>query len=303
MKQQLRIGSNPIRINATAFNRAYLLVQGVGASTLVNTDFALANIRTQIELSQAGVKDSSAFNGVGPFIKGLLDKLNPSAWTNHGLANNGQTLRGVLNDGSTTACTFTIPLLDGGYILKGDDYVNFNIDILPAFFTANTTASSSVYLITEEGNGITQTDINLPVYEPITTDKQSPSFSYDGVSEIALINAVNNYTLATNPFQSVDVRSQYVNDRFDEQTLSARRLENIIQTAVNGCSKVYYVEPSALWDVQIGLSINNTLVTSGSQFLYIRKCLTSSNLVKRAMAHEEKVVRLNLKHRGVYSKK
>jgi hypothetical protein len=239
--------------------------------------------------------------GLGDVYKrqGLLDKLNPNAWTDNGLATNGQSVRGVLNAGSTTTSTFTIPLLDGGYILKGDDYININIDVLPAFYSANSTAGSSIYLVTEEGNGITQTDINLPIYEPITTDKQSPAYYYDGVSEIALINAVNNYTLATNPFQSVDVRSQYVNERFDSDTLSARRYDTLIQTATNGCSKIYYVEPSALWDVQLGLSINNTLVTSGSQFLYVRKVLTSPNLVRRAIQHENKVVTQNMKHRGV----
>ena len=37
MKQQLRIGSNPIVISGQSFGRAYLLVQGVGAAALVNT--------------------------------------------------------------------------------------------------------------------------------------------------------------------------------------------------------------------------------------------------------------------------
>ena len=299
MKQQLRIGSNPIVISGQSFGRAYLLVQGVGASTLVNTDFVLPNLRTQIEICQAGIKDTTAFNGVGPFIRGLLESQKPSTWTDSGLANNGQSLRGVLIDGSTTACTFQIPLLENGYILKGDDYISFNIDILPAFYTANTTAGSSIYLITEEANGIVQTDVNMPVYEPITTDKQSPAFTYDACSEIYLINAVNNYTLATDPFQSIDVRTQYVAERFDQQTLTARRYFNENITAVQGCSKVFAVEPSALWDVQVGIAVNTSLVTAGSQFLYISKVLTSPQLVRRAVAHQQKVVKTNLKYRGV----
>ena len=204
MKQQLRIGSNPIVLSGTSFGRAYLLVQGVGAAAITNTDFDLNYLRTQIEISQAGIKDSTAFNAVGPVTRAINELPFTTSSTstvtfgqpNWHVSSNGQTLGGVNTDvASGLTSVFYIPLLEGGYILKGDDYIRFNIDVLPTFFSANVTAGSSVYLVTEEANGIVQTDVNIPVYEPITTDKQSPAFSYDSVSVCQFLNAALNFYL------------------------------------------------------------------------------------------------------------
>lgn len=299
MKQQLRIGSNSINVKGQSFGRAYLLIQGVGTSTLVNTDFLLSNLRIRIDLAQADVKDSTSFNAVGPLAKGVFDYANGSYFTDLGLANNGQSLRGKLLAGSTTQCTFAIPLLDGGYILRGEDSINFIIDVLPTFFTANSTNASSVNLVIESANDIQQTDINLPVYEPITNDRQSPAYTYDACSEIALINAVANYTFATEPFTSIDVRSKHVNDSFDMYTLSDKRLDDIDQTAIFGSSKIFYVEPSTLEQVQCNLNITTANVTIGSQFLYVRKTLMSTQLSARSIAHQNKIESRKLNSRGI----
>jgi hypothetical protein len=310
MKQQLRIGSNPITIQGQSFGRAYLLVQGVGAAAIVNTDFSLPNLRVQLEITQAGVKDSTAFNAVGPFTRLLLEKpfSNIAATPtqpDYNVATTGQSLGGCKVNTAGTQTVFAIPLLEGGYILKGDDFIRFNIDILPAFYSANVTAGSSVYLVTEEANGIVQADINMPVYEPITTDKQSPAFTYDSVSECAFLNAVepnaDGWNNATDPLQSVDFRSSYVNEQFDINTLYGVNLQKLANPLTNS-HPIYYVEPSALWDCQIGLAINVTNVTIGSQFLYVRKVLTSATLVQRAQAQENKIVKSSLKNRGVYAR-
>lgn len=302
MKQQLRIGSNSVSVKGQSFGRAYLLIQGVGAAALVNTDFLLSNLRIRIDLAQADVKDSTSFNAVGPLAKGVFDYANGSYFTDLGLANNGQSLRGKLLAGSTTQCTFAIPLLDGGYILRGEDNINFIIDVLPTFFTANSTNASSVNLVIESANDIEQTDINLPVYEPITNDRQSPAYTYDACSEIALINAIANYTFATEPFTSIDVRSKHVNDSFDMYTLSDKRLDDIDQTAIFGSSKIFYVEPSTLEQVQCNLNITTANVTIGSQFLYVRKTLMSSQLSARSIAHQNKIQSRKLNSRGISPK-
>lgn len=308
MKQQLRIGSNPIVLSGTSFGRAYLLVQGVGAAAITTTDFNLNYLRTQIEIAQAGIKDSTAFNAVGPVTRALNElpyTLGQSGgtgrpdWT---VAANGQTLGGVHTVSTSLTSVFYVPLLDGGYSLKGDDYIRFNIDILPTFFSANVTAGSSVYLVTEEANGIVQTDVNIPVYEPITTDKQSPAFSYDAVSVCEFLNAVEtaagSWEYTTDPLQAVDFRSQFVTEQFDVQTLYAKNLVSAANPLTNSHT-IYSVEPSALWDAYIGLAINTTNVTIGSQFLYVSKVLTGSSLLNRAVAHEEKIFKTNLKMRGV----
>jgi hypothetical protein len=313
MKQQLRIGSNPITLQGTSFGRAYLLVQGVGSSTILNTDFSLQYLRTQIEISQAGVKDSTAFNAVGPVTR-AINELNyttgPGDFAqgynpNWQIDANGQTLAGVATSTTGNTTVFYIPLLEGGYILKGDDYIRFNIDVLPTFFSSNVTSGSSVYLVTEEANGIVQADINIPVYEPITTDKQSPSFTYDSVSEVAFLNAfetsVQGWNYLSDPLQAVDFRSQYVTEQFDIQTLYAKNLYQNSNPLTNSHA-IYYVEPSALWDVQIGLAINTSNVTIGSQFLYVRKVLTGAALVQRAAMQEAKITKTSLRKRGVITK-
>ena len=302
MKQQLRIGSNSVSVKGQAFGRAYLLIQGVGTAALTNADFLLSNLRIRIDLAQADVKDSTSFNAVGPLAKGVLDYANGSYFTDLGLAPTGQTLRGKLLAGSTTQSTFTVPLLDGGYILRGEDNINFIIDVLPTFFSANSTNASSVNLVIESANDIEQTDINLPVYEPITNDRQSPAYTYDACSEIALINAVANYTFATEPFTSIDVRSKHVNDSFDMYTLSEKRLDDIDQTAIFGSSKIFYVEPSTLEQVQCNLNITTANVTIGSQFLYVRKTLISTQLSARSIAHQNKIESRKLNSRGISPK-
>jgi hypothetical protein len=299
MKQQLRTGSNSILVKGQSFGRAYLLIQGVGAGNLVAADFSLANLRIRIDLNQADLKDSTSFNAVGPVAKGVLDYANPSFATDMGFSANGQTCRGKLLPNSTTQSTFSVPLLDGGYILRGEDSINFIIEILPGFYTTNSSASSSVNLVIESANSIEQIDINLPVYEPITNDRQSPAYTYDACSEIALINSVVPFSFSAEPFTSIDVRSKHVNDSFDSLTLADKRLDDIPQTALIGSSKIFYVEPDTLEQVQCNLNITTGNVTIGSQFLYVRKTLMSSQLTARSISHQNKIESRKLNSRGI----
>lgn len=298
MKVQLRSGNNPISLKGQSFQSAYLLIEGVGASALANTDFTLTNLRTTINLTQAGVNGSTSFNSVGPAAKHLLDSKDPSAWTNFSWNTNGTQARGILRGGTTTQCTIKIPVLEGGYILRGDDCCDLNIEVLTGLFSANVSANSYVYLVTEEANGIIQTDINLPRYEPIDNSRQQVSFSYDGTSEIYLINTAA-YSATTNPFTSVEVRSAYVNDRFDAGTLDGLRYTRIAQTANQGCAILYSVEPNALYDVQVNSSINTSLVTTGAQFIYSNMVLSGRALIARAASHATKIQKRNLVKRGL----
>ena len=302
MKQQLRIGTNSINLKGQAFGQAYLLVQGVGTAALTNVDFLLANLRIRIDLQQSNLKDSTSFNAVGPLHKGAIDYQNPAYLTDLGLAVNGQTLRGKLLTGSTTQSSFTIPLLNGGYILRDEDYINFVIEVLPSFFSANSSNASSVNLVIEADNDIEQADVNLPVYEPITTDRQSPAFSYDSCSEVSLINAVTNYTFATDPFSSIEVRSKHLADTLDSFTLFDKRVNQSTQTAINGSTVVYRLEPSTIDSVQVNLNVVTANVVSGSQFLFISKTLFSPILAVKAIAHSEKVQSRKMMVRGITQK-
>jgi len=300
MKQQLRVGSNSIKIQGQSFGKAYLLIQGVAPTTLVAADFNLTNLRIRIDLNQADIKESTSFNAVGPVAKSCFDAVHPSFITDMSFGTTGQTCRGKLLYGSTAASTFRVPLLDGGYILRGDDNINFVIDILPNFLTTNSNLST-VNLVIESANDIEQIDINLPVYEPITTDRQSPAYSYDACSEIMLVNAINgsNYSFSGDPFNSIDIRSKHVSDYFDSNTLADKRCFDTDQSANLGTSLIYDVEPSTLENVSANLSINTSGVTAGSQFLYVRRTFFSSQVSARSISHQNKVSSRKLSSRGI----
>lgn len=302
MKQQLRIGTNTINLKGQSFGTAYLLVQGVGTAALTNTDFALANLRIRIDLSQSNIKDSTSFNAVGPTFKGGVEYQHPSMLTDLGFAATGQTLRGKLLTGSTTQSVFTVPLLSGGYILNDDDQISFVIEVLPSFFTANSSNASSVNLVIEADNDIQQVDVNLPVYEPITTDRQSPAYYYDSVSEIVLINTNTAYSFANDPFNSIEVRSKHVSDTLDIFTLFDKRIYKSTQQLANGTTHIYDFEPSTIDNVQINLNVVTANVISGSQFLYVRKTLMSTTLAVKSLLHSEKISARKLIARGVTEK-
>jgi len=297
MKVQLRSGNNPLTLKGVSFDKCYLLIEGQGASALTNADFNLTQLRATLNIKQAGVEGSTSFNAVGPVIKGLLDMKDPSAWTNYSFAASGTTCRGALRGGTTTQSTIRVPLLEGGIILRGDDCIDLNIEVL-SIFNANSQANSYVYLVTEEANGIVQTDINLPRYEPIDNSRQQVSFTYDGASEIYLLNS-GAYSATTNPFTSVEVRSAYVNDRFDAATLDGFRPVRIAQTANQGCSILYSVEPAALYDVTVNASINTANVTTGANFVYVNTVLTGKYLASRGLAQAVKIQKRNLQKRGI----
>ena len=298
MKVQLRSGNNPLTLKGQSFDRMYLLIEGVGAAALTSADFNLVNLRSTITVKQAGVEGTTSFNAVGPVAKSLLDSKDPSSWTNNGFVAGGTTCRGILRGGTVTQSTIMVPLLEGGYILRGEDCIDLNIEVLTGLFSANSLANSYVYLVTEEANGIVQTDINLPRYEPIDNSRQQVSFSYDGVSEVYFINTAT-YSATANPLTSIEVRSSYVNDRFDAATLDGLRPYRIAQTANQGNSKIYAVEPNALYDVQINASITTTAVTAGANFLYVNTVLTGKYLTVRGITQAQKIQKRNLSKRGL----
>ena len=297
MKVQLRSGNNPLSLKGISFDKAYLLIEGQGAAALTNADFNLTQLRATLNIKQAGVEGSTSFNAVGPVIKNLVDAKDPSTYANYTFAASGTTCRGALRGGTTTQSTIIVPLLEGGYILRGDDCIDLNIEVL-SIFNANSQANSYVYLVTEEANGIVQTDINLPRYEPIDNSRQQVSFTYDGASEIYFLNSAP-YSATTNPLTSIEVRTAYVNDRFDAGTLDGIRPLRIAATANQGNNKLYAVEPAALYDVTINASINTANVTTGANFIYINTVLTGKYLAARGLAQSVKIQKRNLAKRGI----
>ena len=299
MKTQLRIGSDQKTITSMSFKRAYLLIQKVPnvAGTSSSLDLDLTKLRSSIDISQAGVKDSSSFDAVAPTVLGALKSANSTALASIGFDSGGLSCEGV-ESSSNTLFTLEVPLLCGGYIFKGDDTVTFNIDIIPGFFSSDCDNGSSVYLVIEPDSDITQIDINLPVYYPITQDKNSPSFNEKACSEVYLLDSAR-YKFNTCPFQSIEIKSQYVNDRFDSVTMEQKRYKDLNQVGVHGNSVLSSVEPSSLTDVELNLGVNVSNVVTGAQFCYVSRVVTSTTMLKRAIVHNKKVASRKAMRRGL----
>lgn len=301
MKVQLRSGNNPITLKGISFQEAYLLIEVVGDDILGNNSVDLTQLRTTINLQQAGLQASTSFNAVGPAFKHLMDSPNSTSLTDCGWEiTTGTTCRGFLRGNTSYLATVKVPILQGGYILRGDDCCDLNIEVLSRLFSDNTSSNSYVYLVTEEANGIVQTDINLPRYEPIDNSRQQVSYSYDGASEIYIINAApREYDPSTAAFTSVEVRSAYVTDRFDSATIDGLVPTRVASTKAFGSVPLYKVEPNALYDVQINASINTPNVITGAQFIYVNTVISGRTLVARAAAHSAKIQKRNLVKRGL----
>jgi hypothetical protein len=299
MKTQLRIGSDQKTLSAISFKRAYLLIQKIPnvPGTSSNLDLDLTKLRCSIDIQQGNVKDSTSFDAVAPTVLGALRSANSTALTSIGFNPSGLTCQGVASS-SNTLFTLEVPLLHGGYIVKAEDKITFNIDIIPGFFSSDCDASSSVYLVIEPDSDIQQIDVNLPVYYPITQDKNSPSYNEKQVSEVYLIDSAR-YTYATAPFQSIEVKSSYVNDRFDTVTLEQKRFHDLNQVGVHGNSLISNVEPSSLCDVELNLGVNTSNVVTGAQFCYVSRCVTSAEITNRAIRHNKKVSMRKAQRRGL----
>jgi hypothetical protein len=296
MKIQLRQGSESHTIKAQSFKRAYLLIQSVGNTVLdapTDLDVNLSKINITLELFQGNQLYTSSFNGVAPVALGAMKQRAFESVRSLDFAANGLSCRGQVIQPNTSTEVYLnnvfIPLLWGGYNIKEDDYFKVIVNTNPGFFGGDNTNASSFYLVTEESTDVNQVDVNIPYYYPITIDKTNPQFSEAACSEIYTINTAP-YTFATQPFQSVEIRSKYVNDRFDNYTLETKtREDGEGRTYDLGSNLIYNVEPSTLEDVQINLDINTAVVTNGAQWLFVSRTGYSTILLEKAADREIKI--------------
>ena len=308
MKQQLRVGSESIKIVNRNFGRAYLLFQIVADTSIAaddTTNLDLTKVRISIDLKQGGVRETSSFNAVGPIGLGRLKTISAN-YTN---ALNIDTATGVTcqgafigdNGAGVNYRNVQVPLLWGGYSLKADDYITFNIDQIPGLYNATCATSSTAYLVIEDSHNVIQTDINLPYYYPITADKNSPSFTLKSASEIMLLSNTIQTILPNSVFTSCEIRSKTINDRFDLYTLAQLRYDKAVDLSavLYEATNIYNVEPSALTDVQVDLGINTNAVIDGAQFLFCSKVLFVQEMAQRAMVKFNKIQERNQELRGL----
>jgi hypothetical protein len=308
MKQQLRLGSESIKVVNKSFGRAYILFQLVadtGAGVDDSTNIDLSKVRISIDLKQGGVRETSSFNAVAPVGLGRLKTIS----SNFSNAVNIDTASGVTcqgqyigdDGGAINYRNVQVPLLWNGYNLSADDCITFNIDQIPGLYNTACATASTAYLVIEEANDVVQTDINLPYYYPITADKNSPSFTVKGASEVMIISNTLKPNFQDSIFTALEIRSGSVNDRFDLYTLAQLRYDRAIDLSspLYESTNVYNVEPSALNDVQVDLAVNTTSVVDGAQFLFISKVLFAGEMAYRALAKTSEIQNKKLKLRGL----
>lgn len=307
MKQQLRLGSESIPVRNKSFGRAYILFQLVADSTIQDdtTNLDLSKVRISIDLKQGGIRETSSFNAVAPVGLERLKGIS-SNYSNALLIDNttGVTCQGayIADDGANIVYrNVKVPLLWGGYNLSADDVITFNIDQIPGLYNAGCSASSTAYLVIEEAHDVIQADINLPFYYPITADKNSPSYTLKGASEIMIVSNTLKGTLAQSIFNSAEIRSKSVNDRFDLYSLAQLRYDRQVDLSspLYESVNLYNVEPSALSDVQVDLSINTTSVVDGAQFLFVSKVLFNEEIATRALSKSYSINLAKQKMRGL----
>ena len=297
MKIQLRQGSESHTIKAQSFKRAYLLIQSVG-NTVTDAptpqDINLSKINITLELFQGNELYTSSFNGVAPVAIGAMKQRAFESVSSLDFDTNGLSCRGQVIQPNTATQVYLnnvfIPLLWGGYNIKDGDYFKVIVNTNPGFFGGDNTNASSFYLVTEESTDVNQIDVNIPYYYPITIDKTNPQFSERACSEIYLVNTASPYRFSTQPFQSVEIRSKFVNDRFDNYTLETKSREEGEGRAFDlGSNVIYNVEPSTLEDVQINLDINTANVVNGAQWLFVSRTGYSTILLEKAAERELKI--------------
>lgn len=307
MKRQLRNdGSEAVLIQGSTFKKMYLQITTVGTGYVVPTskDIDLTKIRIGLQLNQHGKDISSSFNAVGPTALGTLKNKNFFGADNVGFDVNGLTCSGKqlqATDGSTINFQnlLVIPILFNGMSLTDSDSLTVQVDLLSGLFAlGNATDDSKVYLVTEEGADVEQLDLELPVFYPLTIDKQSPAFNEESVSEIAIVSSCPSVSTLDFPINAIDVKSLYVNERFDYVTLRSKQIIDQFELASNNVS-ICDSHPSTLDKVEINLDVDTTKLHTGNEFLYVMRSKHNAKLANRAINHRRKVTNMKAKTRGL----
>lgn len=309
MKRQIRNnGSEVVQIKGTSFKKLYLQIVTVGPDDTTapsNKDIDLTRIRIGLELTQHGQSMSSSFNAVGPTALGVLKNKDVYGMNNVGFnptigtTCSGYTIQDV-GSGLPFQNLLVIPILYNGMTLTEDDCLEVKIDLLTGLFSSgNATDDSKVYLVTEEGSDVEQLDLQLPVFYPLTVDKQSPAFNENAVSEVAILSSWSDGDSREFAIQNVDLKSQYVNERYDQVTLYAKQ---IIETPsfVDGFNVLINNSfPSTLDKFELNLDVDTSKLHNGCEFVYVLRAKHNARLASRALTHRAKVGKRKALARGL----
>lgn len=312
MKRQIRTnGSESVVIENSTFSRLYLQVNAIGRNNEVsasNKTIDLTRIRISYELTQKGKTTTSSHNLVGPVA---LSSLKNRQYDYFGSIEidptTGTTCKGRVieagGDGFPVQTLLTVPLLDGGIRLTGDDKLIINIDCLSNLFSADFDANGKVYMCTEQSVDTNQFDMCLPVFYPLTFDKQSPNFNEPAVNEICVLSTQVNggdESLLHNAVQNIDVKSSFYSERFDLLQLRSKQSLDTPQQETNNFG-VFFGGLSTLDNVEIALDVDVQQLMSGTDFLYIKRAVFNPHVTVEGISHDNKVSANKVINRGVGS--
>lgn len=304
MKRQIRNnGTESIKLVGTTFKKLYLQVVTVVPSVdgISPKDIDLTKLRIALTLNQHGKQISSSFNGVGPTLLGALKNADVDGFGVIGMDASGTACGGTLvsDDSTTMNGLLTIPILYNGLSLTDDDCLEIDIELLNGLFgLGNATDDSKVYLVTEEGLDVEQLDLQLPVYYPVTADKQSPAFNEESVSEIAILSGLQLTNNADWAYHSLEYKSLYANERFDQITLRAKQIIDTPQKEGNSVM-IHRNSGSTLDRCEVNLDVDTSKLITGSEFLYVMRAKHNAKLASRALSHRSKVSQRKASMRGL----
>jgi hypothetical protein len=274
MKRQIRLNSTEsFVLEQQSFESMYILLEGFFGATSPNNSFIdLSKLRITLTAEQSGSRINSSFNAVGPVLLNAVKTLEYNYVEAVQMAPTAPTCKGI--EIGQTKTQVIVPILDSGFVLGPGDSLRVDVDTLNGLFntTFDVNQASKCYLITEESTDVTQMDLTLPVYYPITNEKQSPAFSEKSLSEIVLLSVgtVDRNFLDNNCFNNVDISSKFYSQSYDASTLLARTFINTVNDEGYNLP-VLGVYPSTIEDVNINLDIITSNVITGLQFLYIKR--------------------------------
>lgn len=299
MRQQLRNNGNekyPFRNQS--LRRVYLLIHTVNDAVNTapsTTDIDLSKIRIDMTLSQNGKSLSTSFNAIAPVVRGALFDKSSGSVSDIGFASGGTTCSGIkvlTETASVKAESYVIvPLIHTGINLKGDDLLDIQIQLNQGHFSTAVDSDSKIYLISEVGTDIVQMDMELPQYIPLTADKQQVKFDFPACSEIALLDSGTSAEKSANAITSIEVKSRHFSETYDALQVIANNQMDLVGTPTERFNNfiIANVNPSALIDTHINLSIDTSLITTNNQYLYVNEVAFNTQLVKRGWDLSRKI--------------
>lgn len=298
MKMQIRgVGRDSQKFEDQNLKRLYFLVdciQDVANTAPATTNIDLSKLQISMKLNQLGMEMTSSFNAIAPPIVGAqlygyqsVDALN---YDSSGITCAGVTVVPA-SSGVKARTLLVIPLIFNPLILKDDDFLSLDFEIMSGFFSSDCDTDSKVYIVSEDGTDLHQMDMQLPVYQSLNNVSPSQQFSFSAINSMCLIDSGGTDVITDTPIQRVDLKSSFMQEKYDTVDLIAKNLQNLSSpySTHNNNFRVVDCRDSALDSVKLNIDLNTSLITQNNQFLFVNEVRYNAALTARAGALTHKI--------------